>query len=76
MQPIIYEQIWLKDEMVFNQKLNEYVYEIVILIHLIYHLNQNISNVLKVRYKKINRQVGIIVLRGGATHTYISGKEQ
>lgn len=49
MQPIIYEQIWLKDEMVFNQKLNEYVYEIVILIQLIYHLNQNISNVLKVR---------------------------
>lgn len=35
--------------MVFNQKLNEYVYEIVILIQLIYHLNQNISNVLKVR---------------------------
>lgn len=47
MQPIISEQIWLKDVglMVFNQKLNEYVYEIVILIQLIYHLNQNISNV-------------------------------
>lgn len=52
------------------------MYKIIILIHLIYHLNQNISNILKIKYKKINKQIKIIILKKKTTHTYINNKKQ